>query len=1079
MINRGIKRHAIWQLLRIVFLLYIILNLTNICVCAGEEELGGSSEIYNYFVSSAANGEVAECVIKDEYQVIFDGRASSNNAVSIDIPVISKNQFTVAIEVLSGTVSGSSGPEFTRFAEDPRLIIDGVISKEWSKISDEKWVYTVPVGTDSLKLGFYVNQGYLFKKHAIAVTITDSSLIDNYYEEYFPEKYNHFVSEVDDGKVAECVIKYGYQVMLDGRASVNQSSRISLPIINENGFTVAIEVISGSAKGSSGTEFTKIVENPCLVVDGVVSRDWNKLSDKKWTHTVPAGTKVLSLGFYVNTGYTFYEHTIAVTVTDAELIDNYYEEYFVPAATDTEDDNITEREDIYNWFVSGAEDGQLMEVAAKDGHKLVFDGQASSNQSFYLSVPVPTKEEFTVAVEVLSGTSKGSASSYETKITETPCLVIDGVVNRDWNKVSDEKWILTVPAGTSSLQLGFYVNKVYTFYQHTLAVTITKYDLIENYYGEYLADAPEEQEKDYTVTENYNHFVSSAEDGEISECVVKDGYKIIIDGTPSANKTVNIPLPILGDQEFTVAIEVLSGSITAASGREFTKFLENPRLIIDKVSVYECTQVSDEKYIYTVPAGTKSLSLGLFICSSYIYHSHTIAVTVTDLPLKDSVYEEFVINEEATRAAEHIAAEIEDAELNGRKVCFLSNEGEDWNDGKTPDSPKKTLSQYIGRSDITLLLRNGDTFFIDRSFTPGENVRITSYGDSYCGEEKPLISGLHETEPLKYDADSGLYTVEIPDSNIGFLIIDGIVNWKRVTIGEGKIGTITNDGEWDIVDGMLKIKSSVSLTGKRLSYAANLTGVRAAYSNNSIDDIEIAYCGSGGITSATDVNNFTVTNCYVHHVGGSIGGGDYVRYGNGIQVWLSACNNHLISNNRVAYCFDAGITAQVTNTISRDSSYSCENIVFENNTVENCMYLIETFQSNTGGMHCNVEYNNNYLRNCCDFVGAAYRKNTAFMAQICTWRIVNQDDIVAYRNNICIGSEQYSISMMKEQYLGTYIWDNNVFISDQEQKINYPDLYTGMDTFITIASDAAEDKEEMVKYYELVGVQGESEKAQS
>lgn len=902
------KKYLIW-LQAILFFAAVILNLAGISACAKNTGDAGEDTaapvLYNYFVSAVEDGEVAECVTKEGSQIIFDGKPSDSKFFSIDIPITGEAEITVSVEVISGTVSGSSGAEFTEFAEDPSLVIDGAASKNWNKLSNKKWVYTVPAGTGRLKLGFYINRGYCFKRHTIAVTITDRELIEGYYGEELPETYNYFVTDVEDGKIAEGVTKEGYELVFDGNVSVSKSSNIRLPIIGEEAFTVAIEVVSGSVQGSQGSRLNRFVEDPCLMIDGSASRDWDKVSDKKWIYRVPAGTKTLNFAFYVNKGYTFYEHTIAVTVTDSQLIDNYYDEYYLPDTVDMDDEG--EEDGIYNYFVSGVADGSLAENAKKDGHTIVFDGQAASSQSLYLSIPVAGKKAFQVAIEAVSGTSKGSSALYETKITENPCLVVDGIVVRDWDKVSDEKWIYTVPAGTSFLQLGFFVNSAYTFYRHTLAVTVTANDLIDHYYGEYLADAPAEVRTDDTVTE-------------------------------------------------------------------------------------------------------------------------------------------------------HIAAEIKDAEENGRTVCFLANDGYDWNDGKTPDSPKKTLSQYIGKSNVTLMLKNGDTFYVDRSFTPGENVRITSYGDSYCGEEKPLVSGLRESEPLRYDGESGLYVAEIADSNIGLLIIDGTINWKRVTVGEDRTGVISNNGEWDVADGVLKIRSSSDLAGKRVQYTADMVGIRVTRSNNSVDDIEVAYFGLGGIYTATDVNNFSATNCYVHHIGGAIGGEDLVRCGNGIQVWLSACNNHFISGNRVADCFDAGITAQVTNTVPRDASYSCENIVFEKNIVENCMYLIETFQSNAGGMHCNVEYNGNYLKNCCDFVGAAYRKNTAYMAQICTWRIVNEEDVVAYRDNICIESEQYSISMMKEDCAGTYIWENNVFVSDQEEKVKYPELYTGMDTFLTVPSDDTDSR---------------------
>ena len=143
-----------------------------------------------------------------------------------------------------------------------------------------------------------------------------------------------------------------------------------------------------------------------------------------------------------------------------------------------------------------------------------------------------------------------------------------------------------------------------------------------------------------------------------------------------------------------------------------------------------------------------------------------------------------------------------------------------------------------------------------------------------------------------------------------------------------------------------------------------------------IDNLCLKYIGCHAISAGgACVEGLKVTNCEIGWVGGCIqhyfgtdpnypqgGRGTVTRYGNGVEIY-GGCDNYEVSDCYIYQMYDAGITHQVT-TFGR--TYKMNNVRYQNNLVEYCVYSIEYFlEINNGSQNClmdNIEMSGNILR---------------------------------------------------------------------------------------------------------------------
>lgn len=374
---------------------------------------------------------------------------------------------------------------------------------------------------------------------------------------------------------------------------------------------------------------------------------------------------------------------------------------------------------------------------------------------------------------------------------------------------------------------------------------------------------------------------------------------------------------------------------------------------------------------------------------------------------------------------------------NNNKTYYFSTSGNDKNNGLSAKRPKKNPYEYFSKDNVNIMLKAGDTFKITFGTSVGTNVNIGTYG----GDQRAIIDlSLQNKTPLHcVDKVNNIYSAVVDSGleDIGHLIIDNRDYWAKLLTYEMK-----NDEEYyyDRASKTIYIKSNANLEGKKFTITSPCNAFLLKNSaNTSIHNLEIKNAGIHGIRIINGCSNVQIVNCYVHEIGGMIGDNG-VKFGNGIEVWPSDCNNIYICNNIIENCFDAGLTAQV-NCKSKTS----DNIVFANNIVNNCNYGFEFFQFKSNPVK-NVVFANNAICSVKDITNG-YRltqSKTDYTSALNLWYSDSQETSVKIVNNFTYSGSYYGLSFSSGTTKNVYSYANNTFMVDSlGKKVNNPKNYFG------------------------------------
>ena len=336
-------------------------------------------------------------------------------------------------------------------------------------------------------------------------------------------------------------------------------------------------------------------------------------------------------------------------------------------------------------------------------------------------------------------------------------------------------------------------------------------------------------------------------------------------------------------------------------------------------------------------------------------------------------------------------------------VYYVSNLGDDTNDGKTPSTAWKTLekvsSTLLKKSDCVLFCR-GDLF--RGSVKAQSGVCYAAYGEG----EKPKFYGWDKNlanKNLWEEVDTAhhiwKYVEKIPDC--GTLVFNDGEKHSRKLIPSYRNGTfVCRDDESRLFDmaqemtndldifcryeerlttalskgqnfpvplidndsyGELYLRCEQGNPGE-MFHSIEAVPRRFAFDvgeseNVSIDNICIKYYAFG-VSAMGHVKNLKVTNCEIGWIGGNIqnylgvdpnypqgGRGTVTRFGNAVEVY-GGCEKYEVSNCYIYQVYDAGITHQVT---TNGKKIEMKNIRYLNNVVEYCVYSIEYFLEKTNG----------------------------------------------------------------------------------------------------------------------------------
>ncbi|MBF4691804.1 right-handed parallel beta-helix repeat-containing protein [Fusibacter ferrireducens] len=341
-------------------------------------------------------------------------------------------------------------------------------------------------------------------------------------------------------------------------------------------------------------------------------------------------------------------------------------------------------------------------------------------------------------------------------------------------------------------------------------------------------------------------------------------------------------------------------------------------------------------------------------------------------------------------------------------VYYISNSGNDFNDGRSPETAWATIekaNQMALLDDDTVFLECGGIFRGILLFR--NNITYSAYGEG----EKPKILGSPENgaNPAKWKLMAGTKNIwifyrEIYETGV-IVLNDGekwanretalwngeeyvnVVDKKRpIDINQLKDMTFFQDvdysgysseeaiGELNI-PGKIYMRCDLGNPGKVFKSIefeskpygdANLKSsfILQVGENCLIDNLCFLYC-QGGISVS---GNCTVQNCEVAWIGGSVAGYNgsglgtdtqaVLRFGDGILCAKGSNNNVL--NNYVHHMYDFGITAETGPWFENEEDRYAYETIFKGNLVENCSggFLIGDWEALQSGLDHSVIFKN-------------------------------------------------------------------------------------------------------------------------
>ena len=421
-----------------------------------------------------------------------------------------------------------------------------------------------------------------------------------------------------------------------------------------------------------------------------------------------------------------------------------------------------------------------------------------------------------------------------------------------------------------------------------------------------------------------------------------------------------------------------------------------------------------------------------------------------------------------------------------RNTYYVSNDGDDTNDGTTPETPWKSLNKvnestfYPGDG---VCFRRGDVF--RGTVYAQHGVTYTAYGE---GEKPKFYSGdknLADPELWElFDEEHHIWLLKDLITDCGTLVFnDGEFHCRKLIPSfiqgrfvcrdnESKVFDMAEEMTQDLdlfcrVEGTYSVRwtkgkcfpvpamnddtpgflylrcdrgnpgevfDSIEAIERRVAFRVRW------HSNVTIDNLCMKYCMFG--ISGGSCISLHVTNCEIGWIGGNIQSydgtdpnfvagtrGSVTRFGNAIEIY-GGCRDYRVENCYIYECYDAAITHQVT---TGNWHIVMKDVLYKDNLIENSVYGIEYFldinrEGNTSYMD-GIEFCGNIIRNS-GYGWGQQRHNVDTPALIKGWSYVNKARNYTIHDNILDRCAYRMVHLVaKEQescpkmYRNTYIQD--------------------------------------------------------
>jgi hypothetical protein len=319
------------------------------------------------------------------------------------------------------------------------------------------------------------------------------------------------------------------------------------------------------------------------------------------------------------------------------------------------------------------------------------------------------------------------------------------------------------------------------------------------------------------------------------------------------------------------------------------------------------------------------------------------------------------------------------------QTYYISNSGDDNNNGKTDETPIKTIAR-LHQIDLqpgdAVCFKRGDIW--RELLLTKQGVTYTAYGEG----EKPRIfgsiSGIGKDKWTKTDKENvWVFSDEIPsDRDVGNICINGGELWgikvsrnrfnrapdsKVVFNGRNRFYSgghdffgyqdLKNDLEFfhDWRNNKLYLYCADGNPGEcfeSMELARKTHVVRGCAIDVTIDNLAVMHAGSHAVAGFGEVKNLTVQNCYFAWVGGSIQfeteNGIVVRLGNAVEKYgAQGCDGYYIKNCYAYQVYDCAYTVQYQGDADGKDECVFKNVEYYNNVAEKCNTGLEVWQRNT------------------------------------------------------------------------------------------------------------------------------------
>lgn len=364
-------------------------------------------------------------------------------------------------------------------------------------------------------------------------------------------------------------------------------------------------------------------------------------------------------------------------------------------------------------------------------------------------------------------------------------------------------------------------------------------------------------------------------------------------------------------------------------------------------------------------------------------------------------------------------------------IYYVSEFGSDENDGKTPDTPWKSLEKVNSYNFLpgdAVLFKRGSTF--RGHFSTCDGVSYSAYGIG----PKPVLC----SSPFDGARYGHWIQTEIPDiyvfsekiyDDVGCLVFDrGRSHGIKATVDFSTMINKTDNlpfNSWrDLANdldfyhdlggpnvrgtdenSLVYLKSTRGNPEERFysiefNVRTNCISVRG--NNVRINNLTIKNCGCHGI-GAGSTDGLTVDFCEFEWIGGSMQfyrDGHPTRFGNAVEIYGS-CHDYTVENCYINNAYDAGITHQYSS--GGDGTIVMKDITYRGNLIENCIYSIEYFCGKPGS---DVDRHMSHVRisdNIMRYSGYGFGKQRPDKTPDChikSWDHVNTADDMIFENNI-------------------------------------------------------------------------------